>query len=65
MKNSSLPPFKPFYDAVIGPIVDLLEPQDDELVFVPDGALCLTPWASIVQSIGPRNVPSVTNHQLI
>ena len=41
MGDSSLPPFKPFYDAVIGPIVDLLEPQDDELVFVPDGALCL------------------------
>ena len=65
MRNSSLPPFKPFYDAVIGPIVDLLEPQDDELVFVPDGALSLTPWASIVQSIGRRTVPSVTSHQLI
>ena len=65
MGNSSLPPFKPFYDAIIGPIVDLLEPQDDELVFVPDGALCLTPWASIVESIGPRTVPSVTSHQLI
>ena len=36
-------PFKPFYDAVIDPILDMLEPQDDELVIVPDGALCLTP----------------------
>ena len=35
-------PFKPFYDAVIDPIVDMLGPQDDELVIVPDGALCLS-----------------------
>ena len=25
-------PFKPFYDAVIDPIVDFLGPQDEELV---------------------------------
>ena len=67
--NSSLPPsdnhFKPFYDAVIGPIVDLLEPQDDELVIVPDGALCFTPWAAIIESIRIRTVPSLTSYQLI
>ena len=67
--NLSLPPldnpYKLFYDAVIVPIVDLIEPQDDELVFVPDGALCLTPWGAVVESIGLRTVPSVTSHQLI
>ena len=42
-------PFKPFYDAVISPIIDMLGPQDNELVIVPDGTLCLTPWAAVIQ----------------
>ena len=52
--NRSLPPsnsdnpFKPFYGAVISPIIDMLGPQDDELVIVPDGVLCLTPWAAVI-----------------
>ena len=58
-------PFKPFYDAVIDPILDLLEPQDDELVIVPDGALCLTPWSAVFESIRIRIVPSLTSYQLI
>ena len=58
-------PFKPFYDAVIDPIIDLLEPQDDELVIVPDGALCLTPWAAVIKSIRIRTVSSLTSYQLI
>ena len=58
-------PFKPFYDAVIGPIVDLLGSQFDELVIVSDGALCFTPWAAIVESIRIRTVPSLTSYQLI
>ena len=58
-------PFKPFYDAVIGPIVDLLEPQDDELVIVHDGALCFTPWAAVIESIRTRIVPSLTSYHLI
>ena len=58
-------PFKPFYDAVIGPIADLLEPQDDELVIVPDGALCFTPWAAIIESLRIRTAPSLTSYQLI
>ncbi|XP_068758027.1 tetratricopeptide repeat protein 28-like [Montipora capricornis] len=40
-------PFKPFYDAAIDPILDMLESQDDELVIVPDGALCFTPWSAV------------------
>ena len=58
-------PFKLFYDAVIKPIVDLLEPQDDELVIVPDGALCFTPWAAVTESLRIRTVPCLTSYQLI
>ena len=58
-------PFKPFYDSVIDPIVDMLGPQDDELLIVPDGALCLTPWAAVIESIRIRIVPSLTSYQLI
>ena len=58
-------PFRPFYDAVIAPIVDLLGSQFDELVIVSEGALCLTPWAAVVESIRIRTVPSLTSYQLI
>ena len=57
--------FKAFYDGIIGPIVDLLGPQDDELVIVPDGALCFTPWAAVIESIRIRTVPSLTSYQLL
>ena len=63
--HSSDNPFRAFYDAVIGPIVDLLGSQYDELVIVSDGALCFTPWAAIVESIRIRTVPSLTSYQLI
>ena len=58
-------PFKPFYDAVIGPIVDLLGSQFDDLVIVSEGALCFIPWAAIVESIRIRTVPSLASYQLI
>ena len=57
--------FKAFYDGIIGPVVDLLGPQDDELVIVPDGALCFTPWAVVIESIRIRTVPSLTSYQLL
>ena len=63
--QSSENSFRPFYDAVIGPIVDMLGSQFDELVIVSDGALCLTPWAAVVESIRIRTVPSLTSYQLI
>ncbi|XP_044178641.1 tetratricopeptide repeat protein 28-like [Acropora millepora] len=62
---SSDNPFKPFYDAVIGPIEDLLGPEDDEVVIVPDDALCLTPWAAVIESTRIRIIPSLTSYQLI
>ena len=58
-------PFKPFYDAIIDPIIDLLGPREKEFVIVPDGALCLTPWAAVMESIRIRSVPSLTYYQLI
>ena len=63
--QSSDNPFRPFYDAVIGPIVDLLGSQFDELVIASDGALCFAPWAAIFESTRIRTVPSLTIYQLI
>ena len=58
-------PFKPFYGAVIDPIVDMLGPQEDELIIVPDSALCLIPWATLIESIRIRTFPPFTTYQLI
>ena len=58
-------PFRPFYEAVIDPIVDMLGPQNDELVTVPDGALCFTPWAAVIELIRIRIVPSIRSYKLI
>ena len=63
--QSSDNPFRPFEEAVIGPIADLLGSQCDELVIVSEGVLCFTPWAAIVESIRIRTVPSLTSCQLI
>ncbi|XP_044170467.1 tetratricopeptide repeat protein 28-like [Acropora millepora] len=43
----------------------MLGPQDDEMVIVPDGELCFTPWAAVSESIRIRSVPSLTSYQLI
>ena len=53
----------PLHDIVIGPIADLL--QDDALVVVPDGSLCLAPYAALSDSIRIRIVPSLTSLKLI
>ena len=63
--QSSENPFKPFYHAVMGPICSMLGPQDDDLVIVPDGALCFIPWATVIESIRIRTVPSLTSYHLI
>ena len=57
--------FKAFYDGIIGPIVDVLELQDNDLVIVPDGALSFTPWAAVIESIRIRTLPSLTSYKLI
>ena len=43
----------------------MLGPQDEELVIVPDGALCFTPWTAVIELIRIRIVPSLTSYQLI
>ena len=58
-------PFKPFYDAVFDPILDMLEPQDEELVIVSHCTLCFVPWAAVIDAIRIRIVPSLTSYQLI
>ena len=45
--------------------IEILGPQDDEFVIVPDGALCFAPRAAVIESIRIRTVPSLTSYQLI
>lgn len=54
---------QPLYDTFIGPIEDLL--LGDEIVIVPDGPLCLVPWAALSETISIRTVPSLTVLTLI
>ena len=54
---------QPLYDAVLGPIEDLLD--GDELIVVPDGALCLAPWAALRESLRIRMVPSLRSLEVI
>ena len=63
--QSSENPFKLFHHAVIGPICGMLGPEDDDLVIVPDGALCFIPWVAVIASISIRTVPSLTSYHLI
>ena len=60
-----------FHDCIIAPIADLLE--GDELIIVPDGPLCLAPYAAFLddksrylsESIKIRILPSLTTLKLI
>ena len=54
---------QPLYDAIIGPIEDVLE--GDELIVVPDGPLCLVPFSALSKTIRIRTVPSLTTLKLI
>ena len=54
---------RPLYDAVIGPIEDLLD--GDELIVVPDGPLSKAPWAALSETLRIRTVPSLTSLKLI
>ena len=59
------------HDCIIGPIADLL--QGDELIIVPDGPLCLVPYAALVddesrylsESFKISILPSLTSLKLI
>ena len=59
------------HECIIGPVSDLLE--GDELIVVPDGPLCLAPFAAFVdseskylsESVRIRTLPSLTSLKLI
>ena len=51
------------YDVLIGPIENLLD--GDELIVVPDGALCKAPWAALSETLRIRTVPSLTSLKVI
>ena len=61
--TSSVNSLCPLYDAIIGPIADLL--QGDQLVVVPDGPFCLAPYSALSESIRIRTFPSLTTLRLI
>ena len=63
LSHETIDCFKPLYDAIIGPIEDLLD--GDELIVVPDGALSLAPWAALSESLRIRTVPSLTSLKFI
>ncbi|CAH3150955.1 unnamed protein product [Porites lobata] len=54
---------QPLYNAVIGPIEDLLD--GDELIVVPDRALSKAPWAALSETLRIRTVPSLTSLKVI
>ncbi|CAH3017230.1 unnamed protein product [Porites evermanni] len=54
---------QPLHDIVFGPIEDLLD--GDELVVVPDGALCLAPWTALSETLRIRISPSLTSLKVI
>ncbi|CAH3171340.1 unnamed protein product [Porites evermanni] len=54
---------QPLYDAVLGPIEDLLDGH--ELIVVPDGALSKAPWAALSETLRIRTVPSLTSLKVI
>ena len=54
---------QPLHDIVFGPIEDLLD--GDELVVVPDGALCLAPWTALRGTLKIRIIPSLTSLKVI
>ncbi|KAL9963808.1 hypothetical protein ACROYT_G027353, partial [Oculina patagonica] len=64
-------PLKALYDVIIAPISDLI--HGNELLFVPEGALCLAPYAAFVDSNSNylceafkiRVIPSLSSLKLI
>ena len=64
-------PLRALYDVIVGPIADLI--HGNELIFVPEGPLCLAPYAAFVNSDSKylcedfkiRVVPSLSSLKLI
>ena len=62
-KSVIMNPLQPLHDSIIGPIKDLC--QDDDLIIVPEGPLCLAPLSALSESIRISTVPSLTSLKLI
>ena len=60
LKNHCL---QALYEAVIGPIEDLLD--GDKLIVAPDSALSLAPWSALSETLRIRTAPSLTTLNLI
>ncbi|KAL9965104.1 hypothetical protein ACROYT_G028857 [Oculina patagonica] len=64
-------PLRKIYDVIIGPISDLI--HGEELIFVPEGPLCLAPYAALMDSNSKylcedfkiRVIPSLSSLKLI
>ena len=54
---------RPLYDAIISPFADLL--HGNQLIVVPDGPFCLTPYPALSESIRIRVAPSLNTLKLI
>lgn len=63
LQSEVISPLQPLHDAIIGPIKDLC--QDDDLIIVPEGPLCLAPLSALSESIRISTVPSLTSLKLI
>ena len=65
-RNATTNALRKLYDIIVAPIADLID--GDELVFVPEGPLCLVPYAALVdsnsrylcESFRIRVIPSLT-----
>ena len=68
---SSKESLRSFFDLIIAPVTDLV--QGDDLILVPEGPLCLVPYAALInpkqeylcESLRIRVVPSLTTLKLI
>ena len=71
LTHSDTNPLRRLYDVIISPIKDLI--NGDELIFVPEGPLCLAPYAAFMdsnskylsESFKIRVIPSLTSLKLI
>ena len=69
--HSDINPLRTLYDVIIGPIKDLI--NGNELMFVPEGPLCLAPYAAFMDSNSKylseifrvRVIPSLSSLKLI
>ena len=71
LTHSGTNPLRTLYDVIISPIKDLI--NGNELIFVPEGPLCLAPYAAFMvsnskylsESFRIRVIPSLNSLKLI